>query len=163
MQHLLTLVRYYTHQSIYAYNFGSVSRVESTSANCRMYPPGLNVGIFTDQFTHCNGTQLQLADSDLGSEQYISSDYYEWPASTSTQQLWFLFPTRVHLTTITLHYYSDSDRDLPRLRFYVIPGDFDIWCAPTVVHKYVDVAVLSPGGEPTGRRNVSIKVNFNTK
>ena len=101
--------------SEYAYNHGSVNRDENTNANCRRYPLGLEQGVFTYQFTHCDGTQLKLADSDLGSEQHISSDYYEWPASTSTQQLLFTFPTRVNLTTITLHYYSDSNRGLLRL------------------------------------------------
>ena len=85
-----------------AYNFGSVQTDESTSANCRSYPPGFELGIFTNQF---NGTQLKLAGSNLGSEQYISSDYYEWPASTATQQLLFSSLTRINLTTITLHYY----------------------------------------------------------
>ena len=142
---------------------GSFSTVESTSANCRRYPPGLKPGIFTEQFTYCNGTQLKLADSNLGSEQYISSDYYELPASTSTQWLLFSFPTRVNLTTITLHYYSDSDRGLPRLRFFAVPDDFNVWDAPTAAHKYVEVAAVSHSGEPAGRRNVSIEFNFNTK
>ena len=69
------------------------------------------------------------------------------------------------MTTITLHYYSDSDSDrgLPRLRFYAVLDDFDIWDAPTTSTPHVDVAAVSPGGEPAGRRNVSINVNFSIK
>ena len=67
------------------------------------------------------------------------------------------------MTTITLHYYSDSDRGLPRLRFYAVPDDFDIWDAPTTSITNVDVAAVPPGGEPAGRKNFSINVNFNTK
>ena len=149
--------------SEYAYNFGSVQSVESTSANCRRYPPGLEVDIFTEQFIHCNGTQLKLTDSNLGSEQYINSDYYEWSASTRSQLL-FLFPTRVNLTTISLHYYSDSDRGLPRLRFFVVPDDFDVWDAPTAARdRYVEVAAVSLDGAPAGPTNVSIEFNFRTK
>ena len=42
--------------------------------------------------------------------------------------------------------------------------DFDIWDAPVTNTPYVDVAevTVSPGGEPIGRRNISISVNFNT-
>ena len=52
---------------------------------------------------NCDGRQLKLADSDLGREQYRSSDYYVWSAG-SDGQLLFIFPTlsRVSLTTITL-------------------------------------------------------------
>ena len=149
--------------SEYAYNFGSVEGVESTSANCRRYPPNLKPDIFTDQFTYCNGTQLKLADCNSGSEQYMSSDYYEWSASTSAQQLLFIFPTRKILTTITLYYYSDSDRGLPRLRFVAVPDVFNVWEAPAAAYKYVEVAAVSHSGEPAGHRNVSIEFNFNTK
>ena len=149
--------------SEYAYNFGSDQRVESTSANCRSYPPNLKVGIFTNQYIHCNGTQLKLADSNLGSEQYSNSDYYEWSALTTTQQLLFSLPSRVKLTTVTLHYYSDSNRGLPRLRFFAVPNDFDVWDALITAYKYIEVAAVSHSGEPAGRRNVSIEFNFNTK
>ena len=77
-------------------------------------------------------------------------------------QLLFIFPTRVSLTTITLHYYSDSDQGFSRLRFYAVPDDFDVWDAPTTSTPHVDVAAVQ-GRELTGRRNVSINVNFNTK
>ena len=85
-----------------------------------------------------------------------------WPAG-SNGQLLFIFPTRVSLTTITLHYYSDSDRGLPRLRFYAVLDDFDVWDAPTLGTPRVNVASVSPDREPAGRRSVSITVNFNTK
>ena len=68
---------------------------------------GLPVGTFSNDYIHCDGIQLKLADSDLGLEQHKSSKYYVWIAG-SNGQLLFIFPTRVSLTTITLHHYSDS-------------------------------------------------------
>ena len=58
-----------------------------------------------------------------------------------------MFPTRVNLTTITLYYYSDNDWGFPRLRFFAVPDDFNIWEAPTL---NVEVDAVSPGGEPVG-------------
>ena len=118
--------------------------------------------MFIEEYIHCNGTRLILIDSDLGQDQYSSSDYYVWSAGRDGQQLLFIFPTRVSLTTITLHYYSDSVRGLPRLRFYAVPDDFDAWDAPTLGTPHVDVAAVPPDGELAGRRNVSINVNFST-
>ena len=88
---------------------------------------------------------------------------------TSTRQLLFIFPTMVNLEAITLHYYHDSDsiqgrsHSLPRLRFYAVPDDFDIWDALSASYRSVEVAAVPPGGEPAGHRNVSINVKFNTK
>ena len=66
------------------------------------------------------------------------------------------------LTTITLHYYTDSVRGLPRLRFYAVPDDFDIWDGLAgTAHPYVDVAAIPRGREPAGRKNISINVNLN--
>ena len=151
--------------SEYAYHDDSVYRTESHSANCRRYPIiyGLQAGIHSSDYIHCDGTQLKLADTNLGSEQpFRSSSHYQWIAG-SYEQLLFILPTRVSLTTITLHYYSDSVRGLPRLRFYAVPDDFDVWDSPTTSHPRVDVASVPPGGEPAGHRSVSINVNFNTK
>ena len=146
----------------YAYKDDSVTRTESNSANCRRYQNGLQEGVFTDQYIHCDGTQLKLTDSDLGQEQFQTADYYVW-SSGSGEQLLFIFPTRVSLTTITLHYYSDSVTGLPRLSFYAVPDDFDAWDAPSTRYPHVDVASVPPGGGPAGRRNVNITVNFNTQ
>ena len=103
-----------------------------------------------------------MTDSDLGQEQYQFTDYYVWIAGQDARLL-FIFPTAVSLTTITLYYYSDSDRVLPRLRFYALPDDFNVWDLPTTSNPYVDVASVPPSGEPAGRRNVSIDISFNTK
>ena len=130
---------------------------ERSSVSCRQYASGLEANVYTEQYTHCDGSQLRLTDSDLGSEQYNSSDYYLWNAGSSGSQLLFIFPTRVNLTTITLHYYSDNTKGLPRLRFYAVPDP------PTARYSRVDIAAVPPGGEPAGRRNVSVNVNFNTK
>ena len=147
--------------SEYAYHGDSVTRSE-TNYNCRRYPAGtLPGGIHPEDFIHCDGTKLILADSDIGQEQYSISDYYVWPIGRDGQLL-FIFPTRVSLTTITLHYYSDSDLGFPRLRFYAVPDDFDVWDALITSNPRVDVAAVQ-GREPTGRRNVSINVNFSTK
>ena len=117
--------------------------------------------MFTELYIHCDGNQLLLADSDLGPENYRGSVYYVWSARSGGQLL-FIFPTRVSLTTITLHYYSDSVRGLPHLRFYAVPDDFDVWDAPILGTPHVDVAAVPPDGELAGRRNVSINVNFST-
>ena len=148
--------------SEYAYNGYSVGEYESASANCRSYREGLQENVFTEQYTHCDGTQLKLTDLDLGQEQYQISDYYVWLAGSDAQLL-FIFSTRVSLTTITLHYYSNSVQGLPRLIFYAVSDDFDVWDTPTTSHPHVDVASVQPGGEPAGHRKMSIDVNFNTK
>ena len=74
-----------------------------------------------------------------------------------------MFPTRVSLTTITLYYYSDSVRGLPRLRFYAVPDHLDIWTAPRTSCPHADVALASPGGEPAGHRSVSINISTSTQ
>ena len=57
-------------------------------------------------YIHCDDQQLKLSDSDRGSNiDYIATSYYEWSAG-GADQLLFIFPTRVSLTTITLHYYT---------------------------------------------------------
>ena len=149
--------------SEYAYLNGSVDVQEEPSVNCRRYPHGLGQGILlTENYLHCNGTQLKLADSDLGPERYTNSDYYVWPTGAVSNQLLFIFPTRVTLSSITLHYYSDSDRGLPRLRFFAVPDDFNIWEAPSASYSYVEVAAVPPGGDPAGRRRVNVKCYLNT-
>ena len=147
--------------SEYAYHADSVTRSESTSANCRRYPSDHTDGIFVGNYIHCDGTQGKLTDSDLGRDQYSSSDYYVWNAG-SDRKLLFTFPTAVSLTTITLHYYSDSHRGLPSLRFYNVPDDFNVWDAPTTGHPRVEVNSVLPGGEQAGHRNIRINVTFNT-
>ena len=146
--------------SEYAYRDDSVSRAENPSTNCRRYP--LRPQDQNIRYTHCDGTQLRLTDSNLGQQLYSSSDYYVWSAGRDSQLL-FIFPTRVSLTTITLHYYSDNVSGLSRLRFYAVPDDFDVWDATATSYPRVDVAAVPPGREPVGRRNISINVNFNTK
>ena len=149
--------------SEYAYRDDSVNRAESGSANCMRYPNHLLApGVSSDQYTHCGGMQRKLTDSDLGQEQYQPTDYYVWIAGQGAQLL-FIFPTNVSLTTITLNYYSDSVRGLPKLRFYAVPDDFDVWVIPTTSYPRVDVTAILPDGEPADRRNISIKVNINAK
>ena len=84
-----------------------------------------------------------------------------WNADIRTQLL-FIFPTRVNLTTITLHYYSDSDRGLPRLRFYAVPDDFDVWDTPTASYSYVEVAAVPPSEWSVGHRNVGVVLTVTT-
>ena len=147
--------------SEYAYPGDSVRRAESVTAYCRRYPSGLYQEEFTELYTRCDGILLKLTDSDLGQEQYNPNDYYVWPAGRDGQLL-FILPTRVSLTAITLYYYSDSARGLPRLSFFAVPDDFDIWEQPTTGYQRANVASVPPGGEPAGQRSVSINVNFNT-
>jgi hypothetical protein len=149
--------------SEYAYRDDSVTRAESISANCRRYPArNGDKGIV---YTHCDGQQLKLSDSHRGSKtEYTATSYYVWTTGNDGQLL-FIFPTRVSLTTITLHYYSDSVRGRPRLRFYAVPDDFDIWDPTTTGNPYAGVASIPPGGDLADRRisSVSININFNTK
>ena len=119
--------------------------------------------VHSKDYTHCDGTQLRLTDSDLGSEQYSSSDYYVWNAGPNSRQLLFIFPTRVNLTTITLHYYSDNIRGLPGLRFYAVHDDFDVWDAPATAYRFVDVNEVPHNGEPASRESISKNIShFNT-
>ncbi len=128
-----------SYPSEYAYRDGSVNRAESPSAKCRNYPSDYGEGAFVGNYVHCNGTPIRLIDSNLGREQYQYTDYYVWIKSDGTQLL-FIFPTRVSLTTITLHYYSDSIQGPPRLRFYAVPDDFDAWDTPPTSYPHIDVA-----------------------
>ena len=149
--------------SEYAYYRDSVYSTERSSANCRNYPSCHSYLQRTEEYIHCDGTPLRLTDSDYGSEQYTSSEYYVWTAGSRSSQLLFIFPTRVNLTTITLHYYHTSVRGLPRLRFWAVPDDFDVWEALASSYNYVGVAAVSPDGELAGHRNVSINIEVTTK
>ena len=146
----------------YAYDQESVYRSERVSANCRHYQPSLVPTARSEDYIHCDGTPLKLTDSDFRTEQYTSSDYYMWTAESGNSQLLFIFPTRVNLTTITLHYYSDNVRGLPRLRFWSVPDDFDVWDALSPSYKHVEVTAVPPGEESTGLRNISITFNTTT-
>lgn len=150
--------------SEYAYHADSVTRAEVTSANCKNYPQGnLPSGIHPENYIICNGTQLRLVDSELGSEQYSSSEYYVWPVTKGSSQLLFNFPTRVTVTTITLHYYSDNIQRLPRLRFFAVPDDFEIWDAPIISYSYVEVTAMQLFEEPADQRKASVYFNLLTK
>jgi hypothetical protein len=148
--------------SEYAYRDDSVTRAESASAKCRRYPPrDGDMGIV---YIHCDGEQLQLNDSDRGSNmEYTATSYYVWN-SGGAEQLLFIFPTRVSLTAMTLHYYSDSVQGLPRLTFFAVPDDFNVWDSSSNT-PIVGRVSTQQGGEPAGSRNITIKfnVNFNTK
>ena len=113
---------YQVYPSKYAFRTDSLYRTETSTTICGSYPINASSdGIHPELYTYCYGTQLRLADSDLGPEQYTAGEYYVWTnAGSSGNQLLFIFPTRVELTTITLHYYSDTIRGLPRLRFYAV-------------------------------------------
>ena len=151
--------------SEYAYHKNSVTRSERDSANCVNYPKlATEIQTFSEHYIHCNGIQLRLSDSEVGSQsQYNSSYHYEWSAESQIRRLLFIFPTRINLTTITLHYYSDSQRGLPPLRFYAVPDDFDVWDGVPTSSSHVTIAAAPPGDEPEGLRNVSIDFNFSTR
>ena len=141
--------------------------MENASANCRMYQSNLSDITTTERYYHCDGMQLKLADSDLGLEQYRSSDYYVWRTGSGNRQLWFIFPTMINLAAITLHYYSDSvsipgrSYSFPKMEFHAVPDTSDIWDG-LLSYRSVEVDAVPPDGEPAGHRNVSINVNFNT-
>ena len=115
------------------------------------------------KYIHCDGVTPKLSDSGRGSNaKYTATSYYEWNSGSAKQML-FIFPLTVSLTTITLHYYSDRVRGLPRLIFYAVPDDFNVWDALTTNYPNKEVASVSPGGDPEGTRSVSINVNFSKK
>ena len=149
--------------SEYAYVGHGVQNDEKNGANCRNYQAGLQHDVYTQYFIHCSGKQLKLTDSDYGSEQYSSRDYYVWPGGSGNSQLLFIFPTTVNLTSITLHYYSDSTRGLPRLRFWAVPDDFDVWDAPTASYRYADVVAVPLEGNNAGQKNFSVTLTVNTR
>ena len=143
----------------YDYRDDSVMRDEKSSAGCMKYPrSGVAISTYTEEYIHCGGTQLVLADSYTGTMQYSSSYYYAWNAESGS--LLFIFPDSISLTTITLHYYSDSRRGLPRLKFYAVPDDFNVWdIATSDIQSFQTTAV---DGESVGRRSVSFNVTFST-
>ena len=148
--------------SEYAFHQDSVNGAESPSANCKNYRRGIYHQAHTEDFIYYNGTQLTLSDSNLGSQQYNPSDYYERPSGLMSSQLLFIFPTRVKLTTITLHYYSDSDRGLPDLRFFDVPDNFNVWKVPMPSYSHRDITKMLPG-ITAGNSSVSINVDFYTR
>ena len=131
---------------------------------CRRYPPDPVSNHDRIQYFHCDGTPLRLADSEVGLEWYSSNLYYVWQEGARSHLL-FIFSTTVTMTTTTLHYYSDSIHGLPRLRFYAVPDDFDVWDVLDTSYssRSTVVTAVQPGREPVGRMNVSINFNFNTK
>ena len=100
----------------------------------------------------CLSINTKLSDSDRGSNtEYTPTSYYMWN-TRSHEQLLFIFPTKVSLTTIKVHYYSDRVRGRPRLRLYAVPDDIDVWnllpiSAPIFVGPDTSIP---PGGEPKG-------------
>ena len=94
---------------------------------------------------------------------YTATSYYEWNAG-SYAQLLFIFPTKFSLTTITLHYYSDSDRPLPTLIFYAVGDNFNVWDGLTGEPRVATIDSIPLGEEPAGGRNITIKAQskFNT-
>ena len=145
----------------YAYRDSSVSVSEKASAMCRRYQFD-HVSQTRDdriQYKHCDGTQLRLADSDLGSDEYRRNFYYVWREGPRGQLL-FIFST---IVTITLHYYSDSVQGLPRLVFHAVPDDYNIWDGLRTNYRPTEVAAVPPDGEPAGLMNVNINVSFNTR
>lgn len=148
--------------SEYAFQDNSVGRSERRNVNCRSYAHSLQIGVITEHFKHCDGSNLRLTDSEFGSQNYSSIYYYWWSSDKKDSQLMFIFENKVNLTTITLHYYSSSTQGLPKLKFFTVPTDFDIWDAPTANYRYVYINEKLPGGEPEGIKSTSINFNFNT-
>ncbi len=65
--------------SEYVYHRNSINRAENPSANCRSYQPhNLQGGVHSEHFIHCDGTQLRLTDSNIGSEHCHCSSAVWW-------------------------------------------------------------------------------------
>ena len=114
-------------------------------------------------YIHCDGSNGRLTDSNPVPEQFSSSNYYVWSVDTSNQQLLFIFLTRVTFNSITIHYYGDTVTGLPRLRFFAVPNDFDIWDAPTASYSYTDISAVPPDGEPPKLRHISHMANLSAR
>ena len=139
-----------------------MTRAKSDSDNCSSCRPGPIPGSgYPEEYIHYDGTQLELADSNFEQgSQYPSTDHYIWPAD-SDGQLLFMFPTRVSLAAIRLHFYSDSGQGHPRLRFYAVPDDFDVWDAPNISFPHVEVTSIPL--RAGGWNSHIIVSNLNTK
>ena len=148
--------------SEYSYFVHSVDGTERTSANCTHTLAADNTSI--DDVISCDGAQLRLADSDLGSEPYSSSDYYVWSAGVTVRRMLFTLPERVNLTGITLHYYSDSTRGLSKLSFYAVPDDFKLEDGLRSIYSQAIVDARRPESrEQDGPTNFTLNLDFNTK
>ena len=108
-------------------------------------------------YIHCDGNKL-LTDSNTGPSQFNGSrtPVYLW-TSTTSHQILFAFLATTSLTMITLHYYSgyyqgSHKAGLPRLRFFAVPDDFDVWDAVANSPFSVVVSVISPREEQPAQR-----------
>ena len=147
--------------SEYSYFVNSIMATERDSANCTTT---VTDEADMDHFVHCDGEQLRLVDSDLGSELYDSTDYYVWSAGVTTTRILFTFPARVHLTSLTLHYYSDSIHGLSKLRFQAVPDDFKLGDSLRAIYSQVVVDAIPPSSqEQVGRTKIAINLDFITK
>ena len=151
------------------YSYKNTSVIRPNSENCIKYGWNDNNGDNVDatQYIHCQGNKL-LTDSNIGPSQLTSwTPLYVWTSSTS-QRILFVLPASISLTMMTLHYYSgyyqSSHRaGLPRMKFYAVPDDFDVWDAVANSAFSVVVSAVSPEEQrPAGRRSVSISFNSNT-
>ena len=146
--------------SEYAFDDNSVTRTERASANCRTYPTGnLLGGIHPENYIHCDATQLiptlnKSSTSPLTVMYGILGVVNNCCSYSPQESPWL--PS--HCTT-----YSDSVRGLPRLRFFAVPDDFNVWDAPRTSYPRVDIPSVPSSGEPAGHRSNGINVNFNTK
>ena len=150
------------------YSYKDSSVIRPVRSNCMKYA-STSDNVDAIQYIHCDGNKL-LTDSNIGPSQYDSSrtPLYIWTSSNS-QRLLFVFPTTTTLAMITLHYYSgyyqgNHRAGLPRMRFYAVPDDFDVWDAVIGSPFTIVVSAVSPEEErPAGRRSVNINFNFSTK
>lgn len=79
------------------------------------------------------------------------------------RKLLFVFPTRVNLTSIKLFFYNDAERGLPRLRFYAVPDDFDVWDDAIAANGYKEISAIPNDVGSVGRtRTVQFFITFHT-
>ena len=148
------------HPTAYAYLGDSVSRSEEDSANCINYPKIPGESVSSDRYIYCNGTQLRLSDSEVGSQSQCHPSYnYEW-SGTDRRHLLFIFPTRVNLNTFTLRYYRDKQRGLPQLGLYAVPDEFDVWDSTPRDNRLVVISSVLPSEEPEGSSCINLPVSL---
>ena len=108
-------------------------------------------------YMHCSNTVL--TDGYRGPANFNEGDtrpYYIWD-KPQKQRLLFTFPRTISLTSIILYYYHSINYALPKVRFFPIGDDFQIW---DQVPNDVLSTTIGPVGSSQYMGKASIAVNL---
>ena len=118
------------HPVSYSYLDGSFTSLESTAAAHCATP------ITRDELVYLTCTSSALTDGDPGPANFTGTDseeYYIWDNSKVSQQMLFTFARNFSLTAIRINYYYFRNGK-PKLRFYLVEDDFQVWDSTTADH-----------------------------